>query len=329
LDIIYLNQKAFVRKTFVDTPKIILGSEVLEINGLSAKEIFQKLALFVSADRNNMSAKTAEINKNFWMMYHYIESPAGFSIKTKHPSADKITETIIAAIPSAEIVKALAQARAEQQESASGILPVSLLINNDSADMTVRSFNYSEMKKYMKKLTVWFKEIKDKKIKNLIVDLRGNMGGHPELSSKLFSYFISKPAAYFKEPPNFQPYTDLFKPLKPNENRFHGSTYFLADGGCRSSTGHFLALVKYHKLGKIIGDIPGASFTCNDESRLTVLPNSQLQFSTAQTTFTAAVDGWKRDEQIMPDFLVKPEIEDIIIGKDTVMEFVQNMIHKD
>jgi len=328
LDIIYLDDKAYVRKSLTGTPSIESGSEILAINGMSAKKILRKLSMFVSADADNMSAKTAEINKNFWMLYHYIESPAEFSLKIKDPSAAKVTEIQIVAVPSAEIVKALAEVRTAKHKQAPNSLPVSLSIDNDAAVLSVSSFYCPEMDKYIKKLADLFKEIKDQKIKNLIIDLRGNMGGHPELSSELFSYLISKPAAYFKEPRNFKPYAALLKPLKPKENRFRGSTYFLADGGCRSSTGHFLALVKYHKLGKIIGAVPGASFTCNDESRLINLPNSKLQFSAAQTTFTAAVNGWKRGDQIIPDILVKPEIEDIISGKDTVMEFVKDLIVK-
>lgn len=43
-------------------------------------------------------------------------------------------------------------------------------------------------------------------------------------------------------------------------------------------------------------------------------------------TFTAAVKGITRENGIMPDYSVKPKIEDIIKQKDTVKEFAYGLI---
>ena len=45
-------------------------------------------------------------------------------------------------------------------------------------------------------------------------------------------------------------------------------------------------------------------------------------------TFTAAVEGLSREKGIIPDFKVKPQIDDIIKGKDTVKEFAIKLIEK-
>ena len=104
--------------------------------------------------------------------------------------------------------------------------------------------------------------------------------------------------------------------------------FFLSDGSCLSSTGHFLALVKYHKLGEIVGDIPGGSYTCSDEAQLWKMPNSGIQFTIARTVFTAAVQGYRTGDQVIPDHTVKPTLSDLLGNKDTVMEAVRRLIHE-
>jgi C-terminal processing protease CtpA/Prc len=95
-----------------------------------------------------------------------------------------------------------------------------------------------------------FREIKEKGIKNLILDLRGNDGGDPFCSVILYSYLMKEPAPYFAE--SYGKYADLAKPVAPAENRFTGNLYTLLDGRCGSTNGHFCALLKYHRVGKFV-----------------------------------------------------------------------------
>ena len=201
-----------------------------------------------------------------------------------------------------------------------------MVIKDGAGILSITSFNYYDPERYKKKVSDYFIELNKKQIKNLIVDLRGNMGGQPFMAAEIFSYFISEPYPYFKEPLTDPNYSELLKPVNSSANHFTGSMYFLADGNSLSSTGHLLSLIKYHKLGKIVGTIPGGSFSCNDNSRLYKLPNSELQITVAQSTYTAAVEGFKTGDQVIPDFQVEPDISGIIDGKDTTMDYVLKLI---
>jgi C-terminal processing protease CtpA/Prc len=326
LDITYLDERAYVRRSLVDNPEIEPGSEILEINGRSAKDILQRLALCISADGNNMSHKIEEINNKFGMLYHYIDNPDNYTLKIRRPSTNEITHITISAIATEKVLKALALHQPAAKETDPNPVPVALSVTDHTGILTVKSFMYPDLGKYKGKLAAYFDEINDKEVKYLIVDLRGNAGGHPVLAADLFSYFIHESAAYLKEPSNDQHYSELTNPVKPRDNGYNGRAYFLSDGDCQSSTGHLLTLIKYHKLGGIVGDIPGGSFSCSDDSKLWELPNSKIQFTVAQTTFTAAVEGWEKGDQVIPDFLVKPTVADIIAHNDTTMEYVQNLI---
>jgi C-terminal processing protease CtpA/Prc len=185
------------------------------------------------------------------------------------------------------------------------------------------SFHYHDPALYQKKLADCFNEIERGKIGNLIVDLRGNTGGDPALAADLLTYFLSAPVPYLKEPET-ERYAGLLSPQPPKDSRFNGKAYFLCNGNSLSSTGHFLALVKQHHLGTIVGEIPGGSFYCNDESQLFDLPNSGLQVSVAQTTLVAAVQDFRKGDEIIPDVVVKPALADFLNQRDRALEFIMS-----
>ena len=69
-----------------------------------------------------------------------------------------------------------------------------------TAIMTIQTFIYYDRVPMFKAfLENCFKEIHEKKIANLILDLRGNDGGDPFCAAPLFSYLEHEPVPYFAE----------------------------------------------------------------------------------------------------------------------------------
>jgi hypothetical protein len=110
---------------------------------------------------------------------------------------------------------------------------------------------------------------------------------------------------------------------------FEGKQYYLIDGICFSSTGHFTSLLKYYELGTFVGEEAGATFTCNDASHDMVLKNTRYRIQSARHTFATAVFGFPLDQGIMPDHYVRQTIEEVIIGHDAVMDYTLNLINAD
>jgi hypothetical protein len=53
---------------------------------------------------------------------------------------------------------------------------------------------------------------------------------------------------------------------------------------------------------------------------LVTLPKTGLQVIVPLTLYTLAVDGYPKDRGIVPDYPVTPTIEDLLAGRDIVME---------
>jgi hypothetical protein len=135
-------------------------------------------------------------------------------------------------------------------------------------------------------------------------------------------YPLQYPFIYFSEEVG----NELCRPIKPHDFTFAGNKYFLIDGGCFSTTGHFLSIVKFHKLGMLIGEESGGSFACNDSSLRVTLPNTWIGVRIPMKTFSTAVTGFKKGRGIMPDHSVKPLLKDILSGEDTVLNYTLNLI---
>ena len=94
----------------------------------------------------------------------------------------------------------------------------------------------------------------------------------------------------------------------------------LVDGGCLSTTGHFLSLVRYYGLAELVGEESGATFRCHDNSLSFTLPHTGVRGSVARKTFETAVEGIAAGRGLPPDHPVPANLEDLIRGEDTVLE---------
>jgi C-terminal processing protease CtpA/Prc len=214
--------------------------------------------------------------------------------------------------------------------SADSNLSFEIIKDRGMAVLAIGHFSYyqdEELKRYKSFVDDAFVQIRRGDIKNLILDLRGNDGGSPFATAHLLSYLEAKPVPYFAKEYGGG-YEVLAKPVPRSELPFDGRLFTLIDGGCFSSTGHFCGLLKYHKIGVLVGTETGGTFECNDASHLVNLWNTGLRLYVARVTFTAAVQGMGKATGIEPDYPVEPHIEDVINGRDTIKEYALALIHK-
>lgn len=305
-----------VTGSYLDNDPIPVGARLLTINGTSLPEIFKPLKKLVSADALSDASKTFRVGTRFSRLYSlYYGHPDSFSIVYQLPGEERQRESVVPAAPSGQI-----PGRSEAKE-----LKITFKEETDTAVMTIPHFvYYNDQESFFRFIDESFAQIIHEAAANLIIDLRGNGGGDPFCAAHLFSYLIPQPVPYFSQP--YGKYSHLAEPIPRQEKAFTGKLYILINTGVFSTTGHLLGLLKYHKIGTLIGEETGATFTCNDAHQSFELKNSRLQVWIARATFASAVKNMPDNRGILPDIEVYPTASDLAEGRDTVLEYTLALI---
>jgi C-terminal processing protease CtpA/Prc len=268
------------------------------------------------------------MNYSFYNQYFkYINSPKVFKLKYINSKNNKTIEASLTP-NSKEKLDNTAKKLKPKVAQATDDLPYYQQFNKNYAILTIKTFdiNGSDRENYNAFLDTFFQNIAEKKINNLILDLRGNLGGDPYCAAQIYSYLIKEKSPYFASDVNY--YYDLVTPIAPEKNNFKGNLFTLIDGGCFSSTGHLCSLLKFHKLGTFIGEETGGSFVCTDNSQDITLYNTNLVLHFSTTKYSTAVSGLTPGRGILPNYSVTPTIQDYISNRDPVKIYAINLINK-
>ena len=149
-----------------------------------------------------------------------------------------------------------------------------------------------------------------------------------------FTFIVNKELK--REPDNTFSVQEEFSPqLKmqsPKANGFKGRVYVLANGGSGSTTSEFIAYSKSHGAITLIGEETGGAYEGgNGGSFLNfVLPHSKISIGTPLLYYDNEVTPPKQPGRgTMPDFSVPYNIEDVLKGFDTQLNFALKLIQKE
>lgn len=313
LKMIFSRHRVFVCGHYSPPTDIPTGSEIVAINEMPIQEIIRTLESITSSDGHIQSFKSKTVEKNFAerfaLTYGY---PKEFHVQYILPGEKSSKETRLHPVGIETVrkhpVRGSTLSLQLSEESSTAILVINTFIYYDQLEM-FKSFIDST-----------FNVIQTKKVKNLILDLRGNDGGDPFCASYLFSYLAQKEVPYFSKP--YGKYTPLAEPTALAQNHFQGNLLTLIDGSGFSTTGHFCALLKYHKIGRLIGAETGSTYTCTGNVRYLNLKNTRLILGTArEQRYSVAVDHMDRRSGVSPDYPVEQSQNDLVSAKDTVLDF--------
>ncbi|HYG41268.1 MAG TPA: S41 family peptidase, partial [Cytophagales bacterium] len=226
-----------------------------------------------------------------------------------------------------------------------------------------RFWSMKEEQDYKDFLKKTFKELKNRNIENLILDLRNNEGGEETYGILLYSYLTDKPFHYYKKitvaqkkkitvdaylPKFYGIYKLLFlkksgseyqfklakftKKYNPQQNAFKGKVYTLINGNSFSVTTEFSSILHNNKRSTFIGRETGGAYYGDNSGvfGIVVLPESKLVMGIPMLAFYSNVADYPYpDRGIIPDHIITPTIEDIIQEKDPEMIFTLELINKD
>ena len=151
-----------------------------------------------------------------------------------------------------------------------------------------------------------FTEIKEKNIKNLAIDLRGNPGGDTYVVNELFKYL---PADTYYQGDDFRKIRWNYLTFEQNgktvntrntELEFDGKVYVLTDEDSLSSAMLFTEMIADNGLGKVIGEPPAVP--CSSRGEITQFYFEDIgMWLSVSTVYYKRIDPSKGD-YIEPDY---------------------------
>lgn len=320
-----IDRKIFLIKDFSQND-IDPGSEIISINSIKSDKIIDKLFSSISSDGDIETSKVDMLNRGLRFNFYYyllIESSSTYNIEYVSHNDSYLNETIVKSTDWDGVLS-------NYNETPYKYIykdHISYEINDNYALLTIPHFNYyseSKFADFSKEIDQFFIKLKELKIDDLLVDLRGNGGGDPFAGNLLLTYILEEPFQYFADNTAF--YDNLVQDSEINKNSFRGRIYTLIDGGCFSTTGHVLSLIKDQNRGVIIGQESGGGYMCSDYSKEVTLNNSGLKFNVAKQIFATSVVGQELGRGIIPDVQIDYTIDDYISEKDLEMEYATRFI---
>jgi hypothetical protein len=313
LSLKFVGGKAYIMNDSAATG-IPNGSELFSINGKSITDIIQQILPCLEAQGGNIGWKYAILENDFQNYYYYIvEREDKFTVQyVDRNTKQKVEEEIPGT--SNEVLRTHWSKVYPKEDGA----PITLTFKNDIAVIKIRSLNRGRYKMYSqdfeKTLAQSFKELRERAAKKLVIDVRGNEGGNnPDL---VYSYIARSGDK------NITGSSDFIKPAK---DVFAGEVAVLMNERSISSQEIFAGIFMNNRRGLTIGRATPGSYDglCGGNKRKIVLPNShfemQIPLHAAHWTFTD-----KRKELVghgfSPDVPVDESIDDIVIGKDSILD---------
>jgi C-terminal processing protease CtpA/Prc len=288
--------KAYIIKNYADNPDIPLGAELLTINGTSLSTIQSHLIIDPGF---NFTYK-------LWLLNG---SSPEYQIALLPPGKNTPVNFTVPGLTYEEIYKQ--DAASETREEVSyRTLPdekIGILTVNDFMSI------YEPVKQA-------FRQIQEDDVQNLIIDIRGNGGGHIE-SLDLFMNYLTE-----------QPYQKCYKcafihPWENVSNRYRGKIYLLIGPDTYSAAVLLATILQDHQLATLVGGETAetSSFCAYVMIGGEPLPRTGLKYMVSGQCYirpNGIVDG----RGVIPDMIVKTTIDDMLTGNDPVLEYTLKLI---
>ena len=362
----FMREKAYLFRNLSSDPNIKEGAEILSIDGVPMPEILQKLLTVVPCDAGILTRRLRllESPATFGNYFAVMSGPSEkFQVRLRIFPGHEIQDITVSGIKGDDIPMFLQK---RYPEAARRKPLYELEFKGTTAILTIRGFGDDQgtgRPAYPQFIRDAFQELAEKKTSNLIIDVRGNGGGADKYGRLLFAHFMDKPFLYYKALELKKDRFDLFQYtnvagkdalwsgssirknargwfdvldhpnvgiMPPEAPLFTGNACILIDGLSFSTTGESTSLFHFHKKAEFVGEECGAGYYGNTSGAmpLATLPHTRLQVRIPLVLYTLAVEGYPKNRGIIPGISVSPTIEDLLAGRDIVLERAMSHLEK-
>ncbi len=359
MELVMLDNEVLVEKDFNIGKNIIpKGSQILHIDSVAIDPIIDQLAKYhKGADGDNHYPERLWAVRGFKGAYaRFFGLKDKFVVHLINSKTGKPQTYTLAAVPP----NALSKIKKEENKS---YKPVTFETVDDGKIglITIRSFSdKSFFHKHKGQYKKAFKEMRQKNIEKLIIDVRNNGGGAIDnikyLTKYLFDeeYLIVKEAtveddfkdekkSFFqkiffafakKELKDEKYYLKGFskKNIKPKNKRYQNDLVVLINERSYSAAALTPAVIKEKKRATLIGAEAGGSYhlAFAGTSKYVKLSNTRIKVRVPiiKLVYDVDVDAQDRRKGLLPDIYKKYTKDDLTNGTDTVLEYAIEYLNK-
>lgn len=307
----------------VENIEMNAGSEILEINGTSIKEIQRTLKTTISADAFNESFYRGDLNVNFLYYYHsYFGFSSEYKIKFKpHNSEREITTTFFINEPTPSY-----KSKLDNKPR----LSLEVKEEDNTAIIKIKNFSYfprgrENIDFFKEKIDTYIKKITKQNIEKVVFDVRGNRGGNPECTNHLLSYIISKEIDFYEDN-SLNKRRGRPSTITPKTDNISGKRIFvLTNGRSASATAQMLAVIKHNKLATIIGEESGSTFSTHPGRVVESLKTTKLVLQLGTERESVNVPKLSLNKGIIPDKKIEMKMDHILNNNDLLLNYIFNL----
>lgn len=342
------SNKLYVLNNLSKDTTIKPGDEILSIDNRPVTNIFKTLFSVYTSDGYNETYKKQGIRYN-WFKYYYsfcYGFKLEYQVKLKHKD-NTISNYKLEAISSLKDTLILPKKDSVAILRKTKTCTYSILNDNKSiALIDINSFKGKHWYSFFRKS---FKDIKQKNIQHLVIDLRDNGGGQINDGLNFLSYMIHKTLYLpFDRKPNLMALNPRYKmsfaskltpfvfsafmPQWPKNGRlrhyfitlpkknkaFNGQLYVLINGKSFSMSGVAASYLKYKANAITIGEETGGNIAGSNAvvGGKFILPNSKIQILTPMYHIYHDIEVKNEGRGLMPDYQTHYTKDDILNGVD-------------
>ncbi|WP_324677672.1 S41 family peptidase [Hymenobacter sp. GOD-10R] len=354
--VVVRQNRLFITDNQSATPDLRPGTEVLAIDGHPTAELLPRLRSLIAADGYGTQFQNQELAAGFFDEYYWNFYPSRsvypLLVADSTGQPQQLTPQPRPATPrpaSAPLTPDQQRTRKlERLRSVSylGQLP-------GTAVLRIREFSYDELEDYRTFHAQTFAELKQRQVKRLVLDLRGNGGGNLNLANDLLKYLLkrdfylsksgrgrvflpsfmqpdSTQAAYFDTTSvrrlpggGFAKVSSSLGQQHPYRGSyFRGQVVVLVDGGTFSAASQLAASLRAQRRVVVIGqETGGGEAGCNGGTLSELeLPNTHLVLQLPHFQMLSACPRPHLGRGVQPDVEVLPTPQQVAVHADPILE---------
>lgn len=315
------------------TAQLPAGAHIISINNIPAQKIVNDIIDLNTGENRLFRAEFGATRFYFYLEALY-KARGVYHIKYKYQGSVK--QVTLKGIHK-NVLDKMAAGQSAGKGSSNPVYSLELVNDGHDAIINFRSFDWDGFKGFADSA---FKVIKEKQIKNLVINLINDGGGDSDVGDALFQYLLDKPFTQYAKvlEKNSQPLKQrllehriaktldsadkllLSRPngsldtvycdqnrIEGNPLRFNGPVIVLVNLETYSSAADFAQCFKYYKRGIIIGEETGGLIKSYGDIVTVHLPNSGLELTVSSKLYYNVGANENDWQGVVPDIKSAPE----------------------